>query len=388
MSVFNKIIILSKKLASSLLKDENPTDLEASDIFNDADKAYILKNLTNETLIKERLNLANQIKKKEDWEKVKSNITKPSVRFLYWKYTAAAAVIGLLASTYFFRGTLFNNTEKNLPIIVNNTIKTGTDKATLTLEDGTIIALEKGSNYKAGNIKSNGEQIIYQANNRSNSKIAYNYLTIPRGGQFFVELSDGTQVWLNSETQLKYPVLFAKGKPRIVELVYGEAYFDVSPSTKHGGTIFKVTNQNQEVEVLGTEFNIKTYKDETNIYTTLAEGKVELDFNGKKQKLSPTQQSNFNLNTNALLVVNVDVYNEVSWRQGVFSFENKPLKEIMKVLSRWYNMDVVFINEKIENEAFTGVLGKDQNIEEILATIKNFGIISNYEIKNKTITLK
>ncbi|AXP80760.1 fec operon regulator FecR [Mariniflexile rhizosphaerae] len=388
MSVFNKIIILSKKLASSLLKDEKPTDLEASDIFNDADKAYILKNLTDETLIKERLNLANQVKKKEDWEKVKSNITKPSVRFLYWKYTAAAAVIGLLATTYFFRGTLFNNSNECMPIIVNNNIKTGTDKATLTLEDGTIIALEKGNNYEAGNFKSNGEKIIYQANNRSNSKIAYNYLTIPRGGQFFIELSDGTKIWLNSETQLKYPVSFIKGETRNVELVYGEAYFDVSPSVNHKGSKFKVINQNQVVEVLGTAFNIKAYKDETNIYTTLAEGKVELDFNGKKQKLSPTQQSNFNLNTNALLVVNVDVYNEVSWRQGVFSFENKPLKEIMKVLSRWYNMNVVFINEEIGNEAFTGVLGKDQNIEDILATIKNFGIINNYYIKNKTITLK
>jgi len=387
MSVFNKIIILSKKLASSLLKDEKPTDLEASDIFNDADKAYILKNLTDETLIKERLNLANQIKKKEDWGKVKSNITKPSVRFLYWKYTAAAAVIGLLATTYFFRGTLFNNSNESIPIIVNNNIETGTDRATLTLEDGTVIALEKGNSYEADNIKSNGEKIIYNSKNNS-KKLAYHYITIPRGGQFFIELSDGTKVWLNSETQLKYPVSFIKGKTRNVELVYGEAYFDVSPSVNHKGSKFKVINQNQVVEVLGTAFNIKAYKDEANIYTTLAEGKVALDFNGKKQKLSPTQQSNFNLNTNALLIVNVDVYNEVSWRQGVFSFENKPLKEIMKVLSRWYDMDVVFVNKETENEAFTGVLGKDQNIEDILATIKNFGVINNYYIKNKTIILK
>ncbi|MEN3323676.1 FecR domain-containing protein [Mariniflexile soesokkakense] len=387
MSVFNKVIILSKKLASSLLKDEKPTDLEASDIFNDADKAYILNNLTDETLIKERLNLGNQIKKKEDWKKVKSNITKPSVRFLYWKYTAAAAVIGLLASTYFFRGTLFNNSTECMPVIVNNNIKIGTDKATLTLEDGSVLTLEKGNNYEASNFKSNGEKIVYNSKDNPN-KLAYNYITIPRGGQFFVELSDGTQVWLNSETQLKYPVSFIKGETRNVELVYGEAYFDVSPSTKNSGSTFNVINQKQVVKVLGTEFNIKAYKDETNIYTTLAEGKVELDFNGINQKLSPTQQSNFNLKTNALLVVNVDVFNEVSWRQGVFSFENKPLKDIMKVLSRWYNMDVVFNNEEIENEAFTGILGKDQNIEDILATIKNFGIIKNYHIKNKTITLK
>lgn len=371
------------------MKDEKPTALEKSDIFNQNDKTYILKNLTDETLIKERLDLVYQIEKDEDWEKVKSIIKAPKVKRLYWHYAAAAVFVGTLASTYFFRESLFYFSNENTPIIVNNSIEIGTDKATLTLEDGTVVVLEKGSNYEATNLKSNGEKIIYNASNNSNSKTTYNYLTIPRGGQFFVQLSDGTQVWLNSESKLKYPVSFTKGDARLVELIYGEAYFDVSPSVKNKGSKFKVINNNQEVEVLGTEFNIKAYKDETTIYTTLVEGKVAVNINNRKQQfLSPNQQLNLNVNTNSLSVKTVDVYNEISWKQGVFSFENKPLIEIMKVLSRWYDMDVLFENKATEIETFTGVLGKDQKIEEILTTIKNFGIIKNFEIKNKTITLK
>ena len=151
-------------------------------------------------------------------------------------------------------------------------ITTGSDKAVLTLEDGSNIELEKGKAFKTNVVNSNGEKLVYNKTNQT--KITYNYLTIPRGGQYFVKLSDGTEVWLNSESQLKFPVAFIKGQTREVTLVYGEAYFAVSPSTNHNGATFKVMNQGQEVEVLGTEFNIKAYKDEINIYTTLVEGKV------------------------------------------------------------------------------------------------------------------
>lgn len=388
MTIFDKIIVLSKKIASSLLKDEKPDALENSDIFNENDKAYILKNLTNKTLIKERLDLINQIEKKEDWKKIKKTIKIPKVKHLYWRYAAAAIFIGIITSTYLFRDTLFGFSNENIPVIVNNNIKIGEDKATLTLENGTVVALGKGSNYQAPNLTSNGEKLVYNSSNNTSTKATYNYLTIPRGGQFFVQLSDGTQVWLNSESKLKFPTAFTKGDTRKVELIYGEAYFDVTPSTKNNGSKFKVINNNQEVEVLGTEFNIKAYKDETIIYTTLVEGKVAVSMVNNKQCLKPNQQLKHNLKNQTTKVETVDVYNEVSWKEGVFSFENKPLNEIMKVLSRWYNMNVLFENTTVETVAFTGVLGKDQKIEEILKTIKNFGIINNYEIKDKTITLK
>ena len=303
-----------------------------------------------------------------------------------FKYAAAAVIVFGLG--YFFQQDSFNTPIEETPIIVSTTIEPGTDKATLTLEDGSQLVLEKGESFQTQSANSNGEEIIYDAGKQNSSEVVYNYLTIPRGGQFHVVLSDGTEVWLNSESQLKYPVAFIEGETRQVELVYGEAYFDVSPSTEHNGAKFKVVNQAQEVEVLGTEFNVKAYKDEVYIYTTLVEGKVAVNFDSKTQDLLPSEQSNYNPITKDLVITEVDVYNEISWKDGVFSFERKPLKEIMKVLSRWYDMEVVFENKSLEDVRFFGVLGKDQKIEEILETIKKFKIIEEYEIKAKTIILK
>ncbi len=389
---FNTIIKLSRRMAKSLLKEELPASLKKTKLFDESDKAHILKCLTDESIIKQRLDLANTIDVNADWEPVKNRIGKPNKRG-YWGYVAAASVIGILSIVYLSRKISIDGRSESKQAIAYN-IQAGTDKAILTLGDGSVVMLEKGSVFQTPNAKSNGEDIVYlpahktgKIQKQNPSEITYNYLTVPRGGQFHIVLSDGTEVWMNSESQLKYPVNFPEGKMRVVELVYGEAYFDVSPSTWHKGACFKVLNDKQEVQVLGTEFNIKAYKEETNIYTTLVEGKVEVSFDGKKQNLVPNQQSNFNLNTHSLLVSKIDIYNEISWKEGVFSFENKPLKEIMKVLSRWYDMEVLFGNKNIENVEFIGVLSKSQKINEILDIIKNFGIISSYEIKDKTILL-
>ncbi len=386
MSIFNEIIALSKQISVSLLKGKLPVDLENSEIFDKKDKQYILKNLTDESLIEERKNLTKQIDKHADLEKVKDRITIP-IQKIFWKYPAAAVVVGILATSYFFKGDLFSS-ENTPNVIVDRKIETGTDKAVLTLDDGSTVALEKGTLYQKNNISSNGEKLVYDSAEKPKTKVEYNYLTIPRGGQFTIKLSDGTQVWLNSESQLKYPVAFIEGTTRKVELIYGEAYFDVSPSTKHNGAKFRVINKDQEVEVIGTEFNIKAYKDDTDTYTTLVKGKVALNYEGKKQSLVPNQQSHLDLNTKTLTLKTIDVYNEISWKEGVFSFENKSLKEIMKVLARWYDIDVFFENQESGNIEFNGVLDKNQNIEDILTIIKNFKAINDYEIKNKTVIIK
>ncbi|PQB07737.1 hypothetical protein BST83_11665 [Polaribacter filamentus] len=308
-----------------------------------------------------------------------------------YKYAAAAVIVFGLG--YFFNNSLFNASSETTSIIVN-TIKPGTDKATLTLEDGSQIVLEKGASFQTQNANSNGEEIVYNNAATKNQKpkttnqIAYNYLTIPRGGEFFIKLSDGTQVWLNSESQLKYPVSFVEGKTRVVELVYGEAYFDVSPSTEHKGSKFKVFNKFQEIEVLGTQFNIQAYRDETNIYTTLVEGRVLVSLEGIKQGLRPNQQSKLNTIDNTIKVENVDVYNEISWKDGVFSFDRKPLKEIMKIFARWYDLELILNTKSIENKRFYGALDKDQPIEDILEILKKHNIISSYKINGKKIVIK
>jgi hypothetical protein len=310
------------------------------------------------------------------------------------RYAAAAILIIALASTYFLNDTIFNNKIENTPpTIVNNQIEPGIDKATLTLENGEQVTLEKGTQFQTQNATSNGEEITYLPAGRQGIKstsreLVNNYLTIPRGGQFQMTLSDGTRVWLNSETQLKYPVSFTDGESRQVELVYGEAYFDVSPSTEHSGANFKVFNNNQEVEVLGTEFNIKAYKDETNIYTTLVEGKVAISTADTNQILAPNQQSSLDLKNNKISIATVDVHNETSWKEGVFDFTKMPLKDIMKVLSRWYDMDVIFVNKNLEDIIFTGRFNKNRSIEDILLTIKNINFINNYKIINKRLVIK
>lgn len=383
---FKQIINLSKSLAASFLdKKKNTEIVEQSQLFNNEDKNYIIKNINDDSSIEKRQNLVKQIDKEADWINVVKRIELSNYKF-YWRLSAAAIISGVLLTGYFFKDTFFGTSLEKMPIVLN--VKPGKEKAILTLEDGSNITLEKGKNYVSNNLNSNGEKLVYNSGANSKSKNVFNYLTIPRGGQYFVKLSDGTKVWLNSGSKIKYPVAFVEGEIREVELVYGEAYFDVSPSTDHQGSKFKVLNQNQQVEVLGTEFNIKAYRDDDNVYTTLVEGKVTVSLEGKKQYLKPSQRSVLDIDNQMITISTVDVYNEISWKQGIFSFEDLTLRDITKVLSRWYDVDFVFLNKSIENKKFVGVLDKNQNLEDILSTIKNFGIIREYRINERTIVLK
>lgn len=317
---------------------------------------------------------------------------------IWSRFAAAAVVIFVFSYLYVY----YN--QKQEPVEILNTfvttIESGVDKATLTLDDGSNIILEEGKVYSTTSVASNGQEIIYNKEEdvqeiistkseiKTESKpIAYNYLTTPRGGEFHIILADGTEVWLNSETKLKYPVSFKEGASRKVELVYGEAYFDVSSSKNHNGANFKVMSNLQEVEVLGTEFNIKAYKDETNIYTTLAEGKVTVSNANFKEYLAVGQQSIINKETGNINIKSVNIYNETAWKSGVFSFKNKSLKEIMKVLSRWYDVDIVFENKNLETIKFNGILSKKMTLEEILIPIKR-NVNLNYKVENNKIILK
>lgn len=302
-------------------------------------------------------------------------------------YSAAAVVLGIVTTAFLYNSGLFDKPVAPVAI-VKNTIEAGTDKAILTLEDGTAVVLEKDKTYQKNNVVSNGKELVYDDQSKTKSGIAYNYLTIPRGGQFQIKLSDGTKVWLNSESKLKFPVAFKEGSTRQVELIYGEAFFDVSPSSEHNGAKFKVLNKSQQVEVLGTEFNIKAYEDEDKIYTTLVEGKVAVSNSNSKKQLIPNQQSVINLKGGDIVVNPIDAYNEVLWTKGIFSFKGKKLKEIMNVMARWYDFQVVFQNPELEKVKFNGVLSKNDNIKEILSIIKKTNFINEYEIKDQKIIIK
>ncbi len=385
--MFDEIIKLSKKIATSLLNGKPSKSLTGSEIFDKADKEYILKNLTEERLVKERQDLRKQIDKKSDLKKINDVLGFPDSNW-NWKYLAAAVITGVLATAYFFKDNINMTPNETNATVINKNIEAGTDKAVLTLEDGTSVLLGNDKVYQANHVISNGKKLVYKTKDNPEGEAKYNVLTVPRGGQFNILLSDGTEVWLNSESQLKYPVAFIKGAARDVELVYGEAYFDVSPSSNNKGSVFKVLSKDQEIQVLGTEFNVKAYRDEINTYTTLVEGMVAVHYNSEIQNLLPNQQSTLNATTKDFIINTVDVSTEILWKEGVFSFDNKPLKDIMKVLSRWYDFTVVFESYSIESEEFMGVLDKNQNIEDILNRIKDLGAINDYEINGRNVIIR
>ncbi|OXB00622.1 hypothetical protein B0A75_08270 [Flavobacterium oncorhynchi] len=388
------IFQISKLLIKRKLKVlTNSEKIELKDF---AKKNSFVKEIKIKNLV-DKIDSYSEIDTEKAWEKLEAKYQEKNKKPVFrlskkplFKYAAAAMVTSLLAVTFLYKDKIFSTSTEIPAVVVKNdieNIKPGTDKATLTLGDGSKIALEKGTPIKTQNAHINGGEIIYKDSKQNPSKLVYNYLTIPRGGQFIIKLSDGTKVWLNSASQLKFPVAFIEGASRDVELVYGEAYFEVSKSTEHKGAHFQVYNKNQKVEVVGTEFNIKAYNDESNVYTTLVNGKVNVETGNKKLRLSPNQQLNLDLKNNTSIIKTVNAYNEISWKDGVFSFKGKPLKEIMKVISRWYDVDVIFVNKKLENVQFKGSLDKKQSLEEILSIMKST-TIDSYEIKDKTLMIK
>lgn len=383
MTNYDDIFALAKKLAKALSIGNKPVDLEKSHLFNDQVKQRLLQELSEEAC-ELQIEKLKAIDTNEDWNKVVSKISTERKSSLKHVYKIAAAILILISvgSLTFYNGILTPDKDHTL-----TEISSGTNKAILTLQNGVDIALEKEKPFENDLIKSDGERLKYSQAN-TNSKIAFNYLTIPRGGQYQIQLSDGTLVWLNADTKLKYPMAFKSGETRTVELLYGEAYFDVSPSYNHEGNTFKVITKGQEVEVLGTEFNIKAYKDEHYMYTTLVEGQVHILVDGKREQLSPSEQTAIDSRTGDLTksIVNVDYH--TAWVKGYFNFKDTTLKEIMLVLSRWYDVDITFESRSMENVKFSGLLNKKQNIEDILKGIKNTKFINAYEIKNKTITIK
>ena len=308
--------------------------------------------------------------------------------FEIFKY--AAGVILIIGLGYLMTDYKFKTPINDITKTVNTVIEPGTNKATLTLDDGSLLILANDEKVKTQNADSNGKVITYNAPKKKSDKIQYNYLTTPRGGQYSLVLSDKTSVWLNSESQLKYPVAFIEGETREVELIYGEAYFDVFNNPNNKASKFKVLNKSQVIEVLGTEFNLKAYKDEDYIYTTLVEGKVAIKLkNGDKKNILPEQQAKWNPKNNSFsLKTDINLMNEISWRYGVFNFDGKPLAEIMKTVSRWYDIEVRFLDKKIEEKEFVGVIRKNRNLEDILQNLINFEVIKDYEINEKTVILK
>jgi len=321
------------------------------------------------------------------WKDVASKIrNKRKFGYKQLAYVSIAASIILMLALVFD----WNKDEQQLVVDdLENVIQPGGKKAKLLLDNGKEYELLAGKELfieeNGVQIKSNGTTIEYHTANNEATKLRYNTIIIPRGGEFFIKLSDGTKVWLNSETTFKYPLGFAKSE-RKVEL-QGEAYFEV---VKNKQAPFKVLSGEQIVEVLGTSFNISSYEEDSVIFTTLVEGKVSVFSKQNpdlKKSLLPNDQSLLFKNQGVINKRKVEAYKYTSWIAGRFYFKDQQLVEIMKTLSRWYDVDVIFKNENAKTVKFTGDLQRHEKFENILSKIEKTNEVK-FEIKDKIITVK
>ncbi|MEI7829591.1 MAG: FecR domain-containing protein [Prolixibacteraceae bacterium] len=268
-------------------------------------------------------------------------------------------------------------------------IPAGTNKAILTLNDGSIHNLTSAENLilteDGASISSEGTKLKYTEKDIVPQKIKYNTLTVPRGGEFSLQLSDGTKVWLNSESVLHYPVQFSE-KERRVELM-GEAFFEVSRNEK---SPFFVESGQQTVKVFGTEFNISCYKENQFVYTTLVNGSVEVfcsDNPEIRQILAPNEQSILGKSDERISKQEVDPYQYVSWKEGRFAFRDQNLLEIMNKLAKWYDVEVIFAKEDLKEIKFTGNLKRYEDFGEVLKKIEKTREVE-FEINGKKITIR
>jgi ferric-dicitrate binding protein FerR (iron transport regulator) len=295
---------------------------------------------------------------------------KPMRKF---QWSAAAAILIIFtvgAYVKFSSKPVFQETTK-APVI--NNITPGGNKAKLTLHDGTSVILDSVSN---GTISKQGDValqkledglLVYNISGKKlteKNEVIYNAISTPRGGQYQVTLSDGTKVWLNASSSIRFPVIFT-GDVRSVTIT-GEAYFEVAKNT---AMPFKVKTTTSEVEVLGTHFNINSYDDEAVVKTTLLEGAVKVASlgNGVLRYLKPGQQSIINKEGKISIVEHADTEEAMAWRNGYFQFKSSDVKSILRQISRWYDVDIVY-NGNI-NLHFTGQLTRNENVSKVFEAL-------------------
>jgi len=294
----------------------------------------------------------------------------------YLKLFKYAAMIAVLISTGFvFYYSSFS--EKAISEKVISEIKPGYEKATLILANGTEVNLEE----KQGDVLElntsvqivNKDKVLSYTTNltdliaieeTANKVIEYNTLKVPAGGIYQAVLADGTKVWLNSASSLRYPVNFSANSERIVELT-GEGYFDVAKNGKK----FIVKTSEVDIAVLGTEFNVSSYDEDKFTATTLVEGSVVLSNEYNSIVLSPNDQGYLKMNSDKFEVNNVDVNLYTSWRTGKFYFEKQKLKDLLKIVGRWYDVQIEIDSPMLEEKLFTGVINKNESFDFLLKMI-------------------
>ena len=297
-------------------------------------------------------------------------------KVILWPRIAIAASLFILFSLggYFW---IRHSNRDAFEITAKNDLSPGKNSAVLTLANGKKILLSDAANGQLASeegiiiSKTKNGQLIYRVTDAGNGDInQFNTLETRNGEQYQVVLPDGSHIWLNATSSLRYPTAFS-GKERVVEL-RGEGYFEIAKvfSSLRGGTPkqstrvpFIVKTKTQQVEVLGTHFNINAYDDEPLTRTTLIEGSVQVSSGAPTVLLKPGEQSI--LVGNQLNVNKANIEEAMSWKNGLFMFERENIESIMRKISRWYNVEVSYRGE-LPAESFSGVVNRFENVSQVL----------------------
>lgn len=329
----------------------------------------------------------SQINDEDEFRRLEENIYDQKSRRMTLRWSIAASIILLVG---LFVGRTINGVRDmhEEQLLTKSVMQPGTSKAILMMANGEKVVLDQARKLdiqlnERVRVASSGPGIVYEENGKGEVKEEYNKLVTPTGGEYFLTLSDGTRVFLNAASELKYPVEFVGGK-RVVDL-NGEAYFEVQ---KDSLCPFIVRVNGAEVTVLGTSFNVNTYGDDGQIYTTLVNGSVRIfsEKNGQEEVLTPGMQGVMNIQTGQLTVREVDVESYVAWREGRFVFRTMTLDLIMRQLQRWYDFEVFYQNPELKEYEFRGVIKRDMDLDKVLSVIKATTNV-DFEVKGKVITI-
>lgn len=291
-----------------------------------------------------------------------------------WWMAAAAAILLAAAGIYFLQ-----QPAPHAVTVQHTDVQPGGSKAVLTLADGTNIPLDSvGNQVIRPGIIQQGDELQYK---EESATVSYNVLTTPRGGQFRLTLPDGTKVWLNAASSLRYPTVFT-GTERTVA-VTGEAYFEV---VQNVGKPFRVTITGQAtIEVLGTRFNVNAYPEESSINTTLLEGAVKVSAGQHSAVLKPGEQAQVNASGLISVMADVNLDEVMAWKNELFYFRDADIRTVMRQLERWYDVKVEYAGP-VPERRFQGEIQRNLPLSDVLEGLKTTGI--RFTIEERKIIVK
>lgn len=370
---------LSEKWLNSTITEAEQHEY---DLWYGSIQDHEVNDLSESDLAKIESRIYQSIQEREDFGDRSVKVKR--VRLLK-RIALVAACIGLfsIAASQFY--SRLSQQKKEDQILLYSAITPGRDRATLSLGNGNVFDLDslgKGEIFQQSGIrieKNEKGELIYSVLGSSNeqTEILMNTISTPKGGQYRISLPDGSQVWLNAASRLTFPTVFT-GESRLVELV-GEAYFEVVQNKK---LPFKVITSKEEIEVLGTHFNVNSYNEEESSTVALLEGKVKVSLPSSEFKvLNPGEQTI--VKGESLEVHPVDLLEAIAWKNGEFMFNNESMKSVMQKIARWYDVEVI-LKPELENISIWGSVSKYENIKEVLKIIEMTGSV-HFNIEERRI---